>query len=294
MLGGIFLIIYLGSFVYYNLRAELLYERAVNRLKPTEAATLINYYRNKLGLLSKAIRFNKNNADYLVSKADRLTTAVEDELKSELSIVDSEIEDLYKSAIKLNPINFEYHLKLGWFYVDKDEQRAEAELSKAVQLYPTDYQPYLYLARFYLKTRDRKSALTNLLLSFNYSSRHIFSKEIKDIESDLIGLSYNREKRGVEFTIYPKADEFDFKKEGLPHRKMPLEFKAYVNNVEERIALYRKGVFYADFRKLPVAPELSIHEFALDALPKDTYLDDFMIKTNFGSPIEKLEIIKKF
>ena len=286
------LIIVCGLFIYSNLRADLLYNQAIAAAKPIPPQELERYYHKALSLLSRAIEVNKSNPDYLAAKADYMLMAIDDNLMSELLIDDSKIEELYKTALKLNPINFEYHLKLGWFYLNRDIRKAEAELTKAAKLYPSDYQPYFYLAQYYLKQKNRAAALTNLFLASEVASRYTFRTEIKEISSDLIGLGFDNQEKKMEFTVYPQTNEFNFKQEGLPQLAIALEFKLYTDNPQAQVSLYKKGLFYSRFKGLPIGPELSVHEFSLSSFPSGTYLDDFIIKTDLGSSIEKL-IIRK-
>src|SRR3989338_6803849 len=147
--------IYCLLFIYSNLKADSFYAKALNLKKPTAVHEIEKYYRDSLDFISAAIKFSNNNPDYLAARADSLFMVMEAGLKEQLSARDSEIEYLYKWAMKLNPVNFEYHLKLGWFYLGRNGQKAEEELIKATELYPTDINVYRYLTKYYFLKNDK-------------------------------------------------------------------------------------------------------------------------------------------
>jgi len=329
LLVAMFLIIYCGLFVYSNLKAKELYDQAVNLDKPIARSGLKNYYRNSLSLLSAAIKVNKANADYLTAKADQMLMAIDDGLKVELSISDSEIEDLYSRAVKINPVNFEYHLKLGWFYVGRDDKKGEAELIKAVELYPKEFntylylikyyfqkgsevelikavelypekpEPYLYLAKYYFSQRAEKKAFQNLLSFLHYEirepSRHEAMKELMAEIENSSQFIYDWDAKKIGFTAYPQSDDFDLKREGYPHLKIGnLRFIVHAKGGAGKITLYEGDAPYANFEKRELNPEFSIYRFHFRKFEADGYLDDFKIKIDPTILIDKMEIVQYF
>jgi len=115
-------------FVVSYLLAQLLFEKADTKKKPTLKLEEIRYYKQILPDISKAINIRKDNFEYYNKKADLFRWAIDDGLEHELNIRRNDIENLYLKAIKLNPLNFEYHLKLGLFYAAIKDQRAKREL----------------------------------------------------------------------------------------------------------------------------------------------------------------------
>jgi tetratricopeptide (TPR) repeat protein len=283
-------------FIFSNLRANLLYEKAIIQEKPTVKSEKIAYYRKIFSLLSAAININRGNADCLVKKADYILEALDEDLGETLMINEKESEDLYKKAIALNPFNFEYHLKLGWFYVNKNNPEAEEELSRATKLYPTNSQVYLYLCRYYLKNKNEKAAFNGFILALNYAERKQRPKLINEMEKefqDLPYLSLNKKRKELKFIAYPQNEEWNFKKEGFAHAKITLSIKVYVKEPLVDVNLYKDSHSYGYFRYAENAEGINSYELILNSFPLDTYLDDFRIKTNPPSTIEKIEFIKK-
>ena len=322
------MIVCCGLFIYSNLRAELLYEKTVKINKPTIRSELKNYYRNTLSLLSEVIRFNKNNADYLVSKADYLVMAGEDGLKTELSIADSEIEDLYSRAVKLNPINFEYHLKLGWFYANRDDETAETELKKAIELYPKNFDVYLYLVKYYsqkgfeeelvkavklypqkpeshlylmkhyLEKKDEEKAFWSMASFLHYIKNQTLKPTIiKDFEqaiAKLPNIFVSYQKNFIQLSIYPETNKFNFKEADFLHDKINLTFKVYLRGNREAVSLYRGSFLYANFEEIGPVFGQTVYQLVLNKFSSSSYLDDFEIRTGPNCSIEKIEILKRF
>jgi tetratricopeptide (TPR) repeat protein len=324
----IFLIVYCGLFIYSSLKSELIYEKVVKINRPAVRSELESYYRNTLSLLSEAIKFNKNNADYLVTKADYLVMAGDDGLKVELSIADSEIEDLYSRAVKLNPINFEYHLKLGWFYADRDDEAAETELIKAIELYPKNFDVYLYLIKYYsqkgfeeelvkavklyprkpeshlylmkhyLEKKDEKKAFWSMVSFLHYIKDQVLKHAtIKDFEQEIANLPnifVSYQKNLIQLSIYPGTNKFDFKEADFLHDQINLTFKVYVRGNREVVSLYRGSFLYANFEELSPVFEQTVYQLLLNNFSASSYLDDFEIRTGPHSSIEKIEILRGF
>ncbi|MBU1113216.1 MAG: hypothetical protein KKH93_05025 [Candidatus Omnitrophica bacterium] len=325
---GLILIFCCSFSVYSSLRAHLFYRQAVSLEKPSLRLGLEGYYREVIFLTSRAIGYAKTNADYLVKKADYISEALSDGFSSQLALGEKDAEKFYLKAVELNPVNFEYHLKLGWFYVNQGDERGKGELIKATKLhpkqsrvysylaeyysikgqedelikaaarYPQEPQIYLSLAKYYLRESNDKKAFINLILFLhhekNSDARYEIIKEIEETVKESTQVFLDLEKRKVKFTIQPQAGEFDFKKESFPHQKIPLSLYIYVRNPADEVTIYRDEIPYLNFIKRWQREEEAFYGLWLGNFPPDVYLDDFKIRTSNSAVINKLEIIKGF
>lgn len=292
----IFIIFICGFIIASSLKANLEYARAISLKAPTPISERANYYSRLFSIFTKAINLERDNSDYYAKKAGYILEAIENGLGEELFISGEDARVLYEKAITLNPANFEYHLKLGWFYIDKNTGRAFEEISKAVSLYPTNYQIYTYLAEYYLMQGDSIKAFNNAILSF-YFSGYKWWKVAQQLGDNIKGfpdLSLNNGVRQFKLIIDCNASKLNFKDKGFMHVRIPLEIKAYVVDPQTKVAIYQGKSFYGDFKKAGVKQEYTIFEFNLGYFPEGAYLDDFEIKTEDYSIIEKVEIIKHF
>ncbi|MDP2922584.1 MAG: hypothetical protein Q8O30_02530 [Candidatus Omnitrophota bacterium] len=291
-------IIFLSFFLCSNTKANFFYEKTAIENKPTVEAAKLDYYKHAIFLLTQAIRLNSGEADYWTKKADYLLGALDDNFKEALAINEAEVEDSYKKAIILNPLNYEYHLKLGWFYANKgDIKLAEDELLKAAQLHPTNFQVYLYLGKYYIKTKAEGKAFNNFILAIYYAGKcnwRMFTKAIKqDINNSSI-LFLDEKAEEIKLIILHTNSDFSFKNQGLPHEQIPLRIKAYVRKGVGGVSLTCKGDSYRFLHWVDSTPELEAYELSLDTFAQNVYLDDFEIRTNPPVNIEKIEFIYKF
>ena len=292
---GIASIFYFSLFVINNLRADNLYNKAVSQEKHSVDSEKIDYYAQILSLISKAIEYDKDNSLYYATKADYILLALSEGLENELTINEREAEKLYIKAVELRPTDFEYHLKLGWFYLERNDKKAEEELILATKLYPTGYDPRFYLMEYYVKNKNGKQIFNNLLLishSSKYWTNKIFNELGREI-NNIPQIKFDNALGELKFEFDYNGNEFDLKKEKFPHAQIPLKFKVYIKNEKDEAMLYRGYLPYANFKKIETTPELSVYELYLNEFSSDVYLDDFKITTKLYSPIQKIEITKK-
>ncbi|MEM7816906.1 MAG: hypothetical protein QXZ20_03260, partial [Candidatus Aenigmatarchaeota archaeon] len=215
-------------FIFVNLKAVIIEQKIDLKKVPSVKLEKIDFYKRNIYLLNNLISLIPQNAEYLIKKADCLRMAMDDGFKELFSIQDKEIEELYQKAIFLNPLNFEYHLKLGWFYIDKDTNKAKKEFLSSIELNPTDFHPYLYFSIYHLKNKDGKQAFINIIsaLYFKASPQKIIEEVIPQIKDDL-NLVFDDKKRELKFVAFPKEEIWDFKKEGFPQIKIPINIRVY-------------------------------------------------------------------
>jgi hypothetical protein len=283
-------------FLSFDLTAYSLYKSISEATAPVVRMKKIEYYQKAIDSISTAIALNGLNADYLAQKADLLSQVIADNLKTVFNTDKTEIENLYKQAINLNPVDFKYHLKLGWFYAQQQDKKAEEEIKKSITLYPSYYQPYLYLAKYYLKNRNEKEAFNSILLCLYYGrniwSYHIIN-EIKDELKSAKDFSVDDRKREWRFNIYPTGEIFDFRNYGFTHIIIPLNIKVYLKVSPAEVLLYKNNSLYGHFKKFGTA-ESNIYEFKIDNNANGIYFDELKIKTYPSQQIERIELISKF
>jgi len=283
-------------FLSFNLIADILYEKILKTKFPSTKVGEINYYMDSLNLISKAINLNKANAEYLVLKADLLSCAFNENFKETLFGDKEDIEKLYIKAIKLNPIDFEYHLKLGWFYAQTKDKRAEDEIEKAISLFPVYYRNYIYLSKYYLMNNDDKKAFVNMLLALYYGKNlggwNVMVRLKEDIKNHI---NFSLWGTGLLFQTEGEGPVFDFKKYGFGHSSFPLTLRVYLQKSENRqVLLYKNEVLFARFQKLQSTGELDVYEFKIDPRNTDIYLDELRIRIQPLQNIEKIDFIKEF
>jgi hypothetical protein len=286
-------------FITATLRAASCYKQARRLRKPQLQSEKVNYYKRIFSLISKAARLNPDNADYHVAKADYLMRAIGDGLKEELFIKAGDIEDSYLKAISLIPANFFFHLRLGWFYVQYNDKKAEETLKQAGQLSPNDYRSYLYLSQYYFENKEETEGFFNLILSAHYA--HVenrfneLGKVRKQIEhhiKDLSLVSPTRHFQAVKYTLYPEDFKLDLKQEGFPHEKIHLVFRVYTQDPSAKVGMYRRHIRFGDFKRVDLPYDYIVYEFELKEYPASAYLDDFSIGIEGASTMDKVEILK--
>ncbi|MDD4182298.1 MAG: hypothetical protein PHT53_00535 [Candidatus Omnitrophica bacterium] len=288
----------LAGIIIFNLKAYIIYEKISNMKLPAVKTERINYYNVANALVSQAIKLDKLNAEFLALKADLLFGLLNEDLSGASDIKKKEIENLYIKAINLNPINFEYHLKLGWFYAQINKTGAKEEIQKAIELYPSYYRNYLYLSKYYLKKQKDKEAFNHLLLTF-YHSKNIRMRKIMDeIKEDLkdsMAFSFDEKKKQLSFSVFMPGPELNFKKYGFPHINIPLGVRVYIkNSVKPEVLMYKDNILSGNFKKIASPDDTDSYEFNIEPSMADIYLDDLAIKTAPPQAIEKIEFIKKF
>jgi len=289
--AAIVMILFSASFIISFLRAESFYKKSRTQGKPYLKLDKINYYSKVLSYTDKAIKLHKNNAEYYAAKADCLLRAVDDKLEKELSIKRIEIEDLIKNAMRLNPTNFKYYLKLGWFYKDEEKNLAQYYLSKAVCLNPMEPQTRLFLARYYIGRKDFKSAFHNIMLSFHYGGYFLRGQldKIKEELKENTPLSFEKRRGRIKYTVIVEDAEFDFKKEGFLHINPALHAAAYADKPSGEIFLYKDDTICGKFKPRKTGEDnVNIYNFALHNLPPDVYFDELKIKAAPPLIIEKI------
>ncbi|MDD3297200.1 MAG: hypothetical protein PHU64_07600 [Candidatus Omnitrophica bacterium] len=292
----IFLVVIIIIGVASALRADVFYARAVSLKVPELDSEKKGYYKRVLSLISEAIKFEKENSDYYAQKADYIVSAISGGLGKDLAINEKQAEDLYKKAIEINPVNSEYHLKLGWFYMDKDDSQAGEEIKKAVELYPNNYQIYMYLAEYYFEKKDIGKAFSNAILAFHYSKGgyYLVARQLKDDARKVPGVVLDDTNGEFKLIVYPANSEFCFKELGQMQVAVPLKIRVYIKDSQAKVNFYQRGSFYGKFEKTEVTSEYTVFELDLERFPPRTWLDDFEIRTDGYVNIEKVEVIQKF
>lgn len=282
------------NFLHQNLRASLLFKKALDLNKPTVKSEKIKYYKGIFSLLSQAIRLNNTNAEYPAKKADFIVDAIKENLGNDLSITESEAENLYIRAINLNPTNFNYHLKLGWFYGDFNNIKAEEELRKSANLFPSYYEIYIYLFKYYLRNKEAGLAFGSLLSTVNLSNANVIYVMRHELKW-LSNLYIDEEKRKFKFVIHPHKSEIDFKKYNFPHVNIPLGIKVFIKKSPfNSIRLYRNNYSAAPFNFVEDINGLGVYQLELDQKTETAFLDELKIKVSPAYPIEKVEFAIKY
>lgn len=287
-IGGIvFLLVFLCS----NFYGYLLYRDALSISKPTVRSEEIKYYRKIFSVLSQASALSKDNAEYLTKKADFMVEAMD--LATDLSFDRKDIENLYIKAINLNPTNFNYHLKLGWFYLYHNNTKAEDELRKTVELYPSYFKVYVYLSKYYLKTKKADLAFSNLLSAFYFSNINA----VYDIRSEIKGfdnLFLEGKKKDPTLVIYPQRSEVALKDYNFPHVDISLNVRVFIKKVPfATIKIYSDDYAFAPFKFVETTEDLDLYQLNLEPAKLNSFLDNLTIKVNPSYPIEKIEFTLK-
>ena len=258
----------------------------------------IDHYVRILSYIDRSIALQEENAEYLSAKADYLLGAIDNGLEDEIPLEEREVANLFKGAMKLNPLNYEYHLKLGWFYRMTEEEAALSSLSRSRQLYPTEAQVYLYLSRYYIIRDDAGKAFSNILLCF-YHSGPAWRKMLDALWPDigrLPQMSLNEEEKRFTFTLPVGSDEFYFKKEGFPHARLGMRMRIYTNKTESdgEVVLCNDRDFSVEAERVYRRTEdFNIYQHYLGTEPGDVYLDELIIRSAPPLVIEKIEFSKK-
>lgn len=294
---AIVMTLFLSSFVISFLRSEYFYKKSQIESRPYLKSEKLNYYVKVLYYIDKAINSRGDNAEYYAAKADYLLSAADDGLKEELSIDKEEIEYLIKSAIRLNPTNFKYYLKLGWLNKDKEKGIAEGQLLKAAGLNSMEPQVYLFLARYYNRKKDFKNAFHNLMLFFcysEYSLREQLNRMKEELKEDT-PLSFDKKTGRMKYTVIVGDREFDFKNEGFLHISTPLRPVVYADKPSGEIGLYKDDILCGKFESRGTGKD-NISRYALGThyLPPGIYFDELKIKAAPPLVIEKIEFLRRF
>ncbi|MFO8052570.1 MAG: tetratricopeptide repeat protein [Candidatus Omnitrophota bacterium] len=304
---------YLSFLIYSDLKAHFFYKKARAYVKPVQKIGKIEYYRKKIFALKKALSLVKDRAKYYLYYGKTVSSAIEDNLGSKLNVDKEVAESLYKEAIKLNPSNFLYHFELGRFYKKHGDKRAKKQLLKVYQIYPT-YSArdikldlaslYFQQVQSYLNKSNASAAFKNLLLFVYYRKKpkgwgkyYNVLKEISKIAEDINrvkSLKVNVKEKKLEYVTSADFNGFNFKTEEFPHIQINLVFKVYILDSEDKVFLYKGYEPYQQFQYVGREKDFYVYQYSLENYPEDIYLDDFKIKTKFYSPLERIEIIKKF
>lgn len=301
-------VISLMQFTTSTLRADLLYKRALAKIKPSFHLDKPQYYQEVISLIRRASKWRPDNASYYAKHADYLFEAIADGLEKNLALERKKIEELYIKAITLNPLYFEYHLKLGWFSNQfGDKTKAERELIKATRLYPNYYKVHLYLSKYYLQTGNADLGFKALLLSSYFTQGSEYRTEIiKEVGEGIKGiaqLNFDGNANLVTYTILRSSYTFDFKKEGFPHLLLPsennvfpiwfpLKIRVYLKDKPNSVILYSNHTSQQSF--MPVgAGEYNMYELEIGVFSSPTYLDELKVETNPSTAIEKIELSKQ-
>ncbi|MCM8787739.1 MAG: hypothetical protein NC935_06790 [Candidatus Omnitrophica bacterium] len=282
------LFIFCLHFILSSLKAQLFYQEALSKNFVEVEVEKINIYKEIFSLFDKSIFLSNLNAAFYEKKADFILKAFEENLNNKLFVEEKDIETLYKKAINLNPLNYAYHLKLGWFYFKQNNlELAQKYLSKAHLLYPTDYQTYFYLINFYFTTKKEWEGFKKLLYFIYYMKDNTYQllNSLADKISGLSLISVDKNLRLIKFSFLKNFD-LNFKNMGLPHLKLPLIIKVYAKKDLVKLALYKGYEFYNEFKNIGN----NIYELELDR----NYLDDFNIQITPANALEKMEFIVKF
>lgn len=314
---GIILVFVLGFYNYCNLRAHLFYKKAQSYIKPKQRIGKIEYYRKKISTIKKAISWAKDNSKYYSYYARIASNVTDDRLGKDLGINEKGVEKIYKKAIKFNPTNAEYYFKLGDFYNRQKDSRAEEQLLKVYQIYPTytggDVRAelsslYLDRSKKYLKQQKPFQAFKSLLKLIYYRQEKTKNPQhyapIVGVTNDLkkIGgkinaipeLKINFKTKKLEYISKLYRTEYNLKTEGFPRIKAPLIFRIYIKDLEDQVFLYRNNKIYKKFYYLKEEEDFIIYQCKIKKYPGNVHLNDFKIRTKFYSLMDKIEIIKEF
>ena len=285
----------LSYFVISSLTAEHYYVRSQSEEEPYLQREKKGYYGRILSQINSSIALQGEDTKYLSAKADYLLRAVDSGLGEELSIKADSIEKLLQELIKLNPVNYEYHLKLGWFYRDSSDENAEKALLKARQLYPLEHQVYLYLAKYYFRKGGRKETFKNLIL-FYYYSNNLWKKSLDKLQYEIENnaqLAFIDDK-WLTYTFSDVSGEFVFKEEGFPHVRLGMQILVYTNPIEQEgeVTIYKGNTFSDKFKRIKRTEEFAIYRFYTSTLPQDIYLDELKISAALPLSMEKIECLR--
>jgi hypothetical protein len=298
LIGGIgILIMMLLLSVYAGLLQVSTMDRSVTVQEASERPNeKIMYYKNLAGDLQQLQIKEPANADYYARNADCLIEISGIKEKTTPPSISKEIEELYLKALALNPLDFEYHLKLGWFYETSQAQGHQDQLEKTIELYPTDYQGYLYLARHYLRHGDEQKAFANIVLSTYYTGAwgHYKERVVREVTADLpTGSLLQFETNNIlSFTMPFQGRELDLKKYGFAHIQ-PMFFTVRVTAGKnlEKIIVRNNGVQHV----VPPTPQDSsaVYELNLSQLYPEGFLDEFTVKVIPEEALEKIQLTQK-
>jgi tetratricopeptide (TPR) repeat protein len=299
-------VIALIQFTASTLRADLFYKKALVKIKPSFHLDKPHYYQGVISLINHASKLRSDNASYYAKYADYLFEALSDGLEKNLLIEREKIEELYIKAITLNPLYFEYHLKLGWFYNQfGDKAKAKEELIKATELYPSYYKVHLFLSKYYFQAGNADLGFKALLLSSYYTQGSGYRYEIiKEMREDIKGIpqvNFDGNANLISYTILSNSHTFDFKKEGFPHLLLPsennvfpiwfpLKIRVYLKDKPSGIILYNNYISQQSSASVETG-EYNMYELGIGSFSSSTYLDELKIKTNPPTIIEKIEFI---
>ncbi len=285
-------------FLILRLQAYFLEKKVFSSRKPRTKQGRLIYYRKALERLSAAIEKRKGIARLWRHKADYMHNAYKDNLSQKLEINKNDIEKLYLKAVSLNPANYNYHIILGNFYRIFGINKAEKELVVAKKLNPAGVDPYFHLTRFYLKNNQPKQAFFSLLEFFYYEKAQGYWRSVlKGLQKELASrpsLLFQTRRWSLGYSAAGQGYEYDLGKNGFPHIKLPITIRVYLENGRSQLFLYRNFSRYAAFEKVKKDKHFSVFEYKITSYSKNTYLDDFSLKTGDFSPIKKIEFIKYF
>ncbi|MDD5584130.1 MAG: hypothetical protein PHV55_03640 [Candidatus Omnitrophica bacterium] len=279
-------------FIISSLHAGFLYTQASSISSPSIGSEKRGYYRKVISLISQAIALRSDNSQYYARKGDFLWKATEDGLGEAVFRDQREIENLYMKALRINPLNYEYHLKLSWlYYTQNNSAAAQGQLMKTVDLYPADSQVRFYLSRYYFAKHQEWLGFKNFVLSLHYAigDRTAMAYEMLEANKKLTLTSTFIDRFAAYYVAFPNSYEFDFKEQGWPHERIPLHIKVFAKDVLGDIFLYRGYAPYRNFKKISAADGYDIYELTLDFFPPKTYLDEFRIIANSSASIGKIE-----
>ncbi len=285
-------------FVSCQMRARVLYRKTLSIVEPSERFVKLEYYLDIFNILSSAINCSKGNADYYIHKARFYEKAIDEDFSQELGIDNSDVRDLYAKALRTNPLNYTYHLYLGWFYRDTYPVLAESELKKSARLDQYNPEGYLYLAKFYLQQGDVWRGYINLALALQYLEGDRYKRvaniiwNISDEIRKTPEVSLGNGVVKYSFPVYTYI--FDFRDQYVPRSPIKIRVRVYVKEDPQEVILANQYIQYDKFKLIEKTPEFTVYQYNLSRLPRDILFKDLSIKTLTYSPIEKIELIKDF
>ena len=294
LLGMGVVVLLTSIFLFCNLMGELNYNKAISLEEPKFKEAKKDYYEKVFSFLNKAIFFNSLNSRYYIEKADFLLKSEEEGLLNSLGLKTSEAEFLYKEAVRLNPLSFVEHIKLGWYYRKNNPSLAEEELLKAVELYPKDYQPYFYLSLYYFIQKKEIAGFKNFLIAYYYHARRFSKERIKELISCLSNnphIYYNPKRRQLQYIYNTQRDRVFFEDLFFPEVKVPIRIEVFLQNSQvEVLLLAKKGNFSQSFLKKVMKNNVFYYTF-LREYPSHLSLKDLYIETNPFFPLQKIVFI---
>lgn len=294
--GALFLLLLLYTHIGIS-RVAAIEHTLLSAGKPEARSEKAVYYNDLSKSLERLRALEPLNADYIVRYADCLLESSGLGGRGNPIAPALEIQDLYTKALVLNPLNFEYHLKLGWFRETRGIKDAQEELIKTIELYPTDYQGYLFLARHFLRHGDFRKGFINIVQSVYYTGGHgpylerVFGEAALDLNA-VAALQFDRDHVAI-LTIPFREKKLALKEFGFPHvRPRFFTIKVFAPGAVEKIIFDNSGTQYLVKPDVQAPPE-GLYQLELDKIFPGAYLDELVLTVSPEGAAEKIQFTQK-